>query len=66
VALKGYNALRACFRHLGTSMEQEEFFQSSVLKNIYILSFIIYKIFVIFCIFLLINNNVKLKFKEHY
>jgi len=29
VALKGFNSLRACFRHLGTSMEQDKFFKSS-------------------------------------
>jgi len=30
VALQGYNSLRACFRHLGTSMEQEKFFKSAM------------------------------------
>jgi len=28
VALQGHNSLRACFRHLGTSKEQEMFFKS--------------------------------------
>jgi len=30
VALQGCNLLRACFRHLGTSMEQEKFFKSII------------------------------------
>jgi len=36
MALKGCNSLRACFRHLGTSMEQENFLTSSIafFKNI--------------------------------
>jgi len=35
MALKGCNSLRACFRHLGTSMEQEEVFKSSIIFKKY-------------------------------
>jgi len=64
VTLKGYNSLRACCRHLGTSMEQEKFFKSSTdLKKYIYLILIIYIILVICCIFFLINNSIKLKYK---
>jgi len=46
MALQGCNSLRAYFRHLGTSMEQEKFLKSSIV--FLILSLIVYIIFIIF------------------
>ena len=63
VALKGYNSLRACLRHLGTSMEKETFFKPSIFFSTKVQSFKKFSLF--FCIFLLINNSIKLKYKAH-
>jgi len=59
VALKGCNSLRACFRHIGTSIEQKFFKSSIVFKKNIKFRLIIYRIFVISLYFPFNQNSIQ-------